>query len=40
MEAEDRNGKIRQVDKELKDLKETFANFDEEIKGNRNKIRG
>ena len=40
METEDRCAKIRQVDKELTDVKQTFANFDEEIKNNRNKIRG
>lgn len=40
METEDRCGKIRALDKELSDVKNTFANYDEEIKGNRNKIRG
>jgi predicted nucleic acid-binding Zn-ribbon protein len=40
METEDRCAKVRAVNKELTEQKQVFSNFDEEIKGNRNKIRG
>lgn len=40
METEDRCAKIRAVNKELGEQKQLFSNFDEEIKNNRNKIRG